>query len=187
MIIDEALQLAQESGWSKVTVRAIAERLNYAPPVLYQHFENKDHLTITLLERGFNELHAMLDVAEKSSENPSQKLLALGLARFQFAHESRALHSLMYSTDSPHWFKSKVALGMCQTRESIIANLMAITGDRQKSQELFTHFVALIKGYTFFATELPAETACERFFYHTDPKIALERALTLFLQSIEPQ
>lgn len=184
-IIDEALQLAQETGWSKVTVRAIAERLKYAPPVLYQHFENKDHLTMALLEKGFSELYAMLDAAEQSSENASEKLLAIGLGRFAFAHEKRALHSLMYSTNSPHWFKLKVADGMCQTRETIIKLLSEITGDSERSKELFTNFIAIVKGYTFFATELPTESACQRFFPNTEPKEALKRALNLFLQSIE--
>ncbi|MEM9052952.1 MAG: helix-turn-helix domain-containing protein, partial [Bacteroidota bacterium] len=51
-IIAEALSLASEEGWKKVTVRAIASRLGYQPPVLYQFFKNKDDLIRSILLEG---------------------------------------------------------------------------------------------------------------------------------------
>lgn len=185
-IISEALNLAKEEGWKKVTVRAIAARLDYKPPVLYQFFDNKDHLIQTILENGFETLSTSLLEARMSQDNPEEKLLAMAKARFRFATEHAALHSLMFTTDNPAWFRKTVFSGMCQTREIVTSLIQEISGRADQCLDLVTNFISLIKGYTFFATELPADLAKSQFFGLKTPEEALAEAMTRFINSIQP-
>ncbi len=186
-IISEAIDLAREQGWSKVTVRAIAGRLNYKPPVLYQYFENKDALTRSIVERGFDLLHYSVVEAVEAETSSDEKLLALAVARFRFAKENEAMHSLMFATDSPEWFKKTVFDGMCKGREIAKRLMKEIACREDECMDLITNFIALIKGYTFFATQLPPDLARERFFGDTDAEEALREAMTRFITSIKPQ
>ncbi len=185
-ILAEAIALAKEEGWKKVTVRAITERLNYKPPVLYQFFDNKDHLIQTILENGFEILSTSMKEARMSAEEPKDQLLAMAQARFRFATEHVALHSLMFTTDNPAWFKKTVFSGMCQNREIVKTLLQEISGRNDECLDLVTNFISLIKGYTFFATELPVELAKSHFFGAQCPEEALAEAIKRFIKSIQP-
>jgi AcrR family transcriptional regulator len=185
-IISEAIDLAKEEGWKKVTVRAISSRLGYQPPVLYQFFDNKDHLIQTILENGFETLTTSLMEARSSQNDPESKLLAMAKARFRFAIEHASLHSLMFKTDSPNWFRETVFSGMCQTREILTTLIQEISGREDECLDLVTNFISLIKGYTFFATELPTELCKSHFFGTKSPEEALAEAMTRFINSIQP-
>ncbi|MEL6653646.1 MAG: helix-turn-helix domain-containing protein [Bacteroidota bacterium] len=51
-IMEAALEIAREESWEKVTIRKIADRILYTPPIVYEHFKNKDDLLKQLVERG---------------------------------------------------------------------------------------------------------------------------------------
>jgi AcrR family transcriptional regulator len=185
-LISEAIALAKEVGWKKVTVRAITDRLNYKPPVLYQFFDNKDHLIQTILETGFETLNTSLKEARTSEADADGKLLAMARARFRFATDHPAMHSLMFTTDTPNWFRETVFTGMCQTREIVTSLIQEISGREDQCLDLVTNFISLIKGYTFFATELPADLAKSQFFGLKTPDEALAEAMKRFINSIQP-
>lgn len=107
-------------------------------------------------------------------------------ARFRFAIEHAALHSLMFKTDSPNWFRETVFSGMCQTREIVTSLIQEISGREDECLDLITNFISLIKGYTFFATELPTELCKSHFFGTKSPEEALAEAMTRFINSIQP-
>lgn len=43
-ILDAAREIALAEGWRNVTMRKIAERIEYSHPAIYDYFENKDVL-----------------------------------------------------------------------------------------------------------------------------------------------
>ena len=185
-ILAEAIALAKEEGWKKVTVRSITERLEYKPPVLYQFFDSKDHLIQTILESGFEVLSTSMKEARMTAKEPKDQLLAMAQARFRFALEHAALHSLMFTTDNPAWFRKTVFSGMCQNRNNVTALIQEISGREDECLDLVTNFISLIKGYTFFATELPSDLAKSHFFGTKTPEEALAEAMTRFINSIQP-
>ena len=48
-ILDAARGIAVAEGWRSVTIRKIAERIEYSPPVIYEHFDSKDELVAEYL------------------------------------------------------------------------------------------------------------------------------------------
>lgn len=52
-ILDAARRLFVTEGFGNVTVRRIAEQIDYSPSAIYGYFENKDEIFLELAEEGF--------------------------------------------------------------------------------------------------------------------------------------
>ncbi|WP_084049414.1 TetR/AcrR family transcriptional regulator [Deinococcus hopiensis] len=55
-ILRAALRLAERGGWSAVTLCRVAQEIAYAPPIIDQHFANKEAALQALMEQSFTEL-----------------------------------------------------------------------------------------------------------------------------------
>lgn len=55
-ILTAARELFQRGGYEDTTMRAVADRIDYTPTVIYQHFENKDALISALVADDFRAL-----------------------------------------------------------------------------------------------------------------------------------
>ncbi|MFJ8746922.1 TetR/AcrR family transcriptional regulator [Embleya sp. NPDC127516] len=99
-LLTAAREIADESGgFEKVTMRAVADRVGYTAPILYQSFANKQALLIGLLDVGFAELADRLGRAQ-SPELPHGSTSALGpiaAAYWEFASGNPHLYRLMHS------------------------------------------------------------------------------------------
>jgi len=92
-LLATARSIAAEEGWQAVTIRRIAERLEYASPILYQHFAGKDALLLELVRVGFREVTEVLRAA--GEQPPERGLEALALGYWDFAFASRELYQAM--------------------------------------------------------------------------------------------
>ncbi len=184
-IKEVAIELAREDGWNKLTVRALADKMGYTPPILYQHFQNKDHLLSEIIAEGFEQLYASVKAAANETASPSEALVAVARARFRFAERHNALHSLMFATGCPCWQREATFKGMMQAGALITELLQSISGRTDDCHDLKTNVVALIKGYTYFATEMPDDAASRQFFPDLKPEDALAQAMERFIISIQ--
>lgn len=50
-IVDAAVRVVREEGWSSLTVRRLAERLGVTDPALYRHFRSKGELALAIADR----------------------------------------------------------------------------------------------------------------------------------------
>ncbi len=92
-----ARRLAAEQGWSAVTIRRLAERLDYASPILYQHFDGKDGLLRALVIVGFEQIAQEL---RRAAEAPlDRRLDALAQAYWDFAFSAPELYQAMNGLD----------------------------------------------------------------------------------------
>ncbi len=55
-ILDAARELIRESGYGKLTIRKIADRIEYSPMSLYTHFADKHDILVALAQEGFAKL-----------------------------------------------------------------------------------------------------------------------------------
>lgn len=92
-LLATARSIAAEEGWQAVTIRKIADRLSYAPPILYQHFANKDALLLELMSFGFEEVAAQL--AQVSDGKDGELVPAIGEVVWHFAFTSPELYQVM--------------------------------------------------------------------------------------------
>ena len=94
-ILKAALTIAERESWSAVTIRKIADEIDYTSPIIYQHFDNKEAALQALIEQGFNDLETSMRRALMDND-PETRLLALGRAYLHFARDHRRLYELMH-------------------------------------------------------------------------------------------
>ncbi|MET8652194.1 MULTISPECIES: TetR/AcrR family transcriptional regulator [Nocardia] len=100
-IIDVARELAESQGWEAVTVRKLAERIEYSQPVLYSHFTGKAAIVTAVAVEGIIDLTAALRAAEATATTPAEALERVTRAYLDFAAANPALYDAMFvlSTD----------------------------------------------------------------------------------------
>lgn len=97
--LNAAIRLAEKGGWSSVSIRRVAEAIEYSTTKIYDLFENKDQMVLELLRKGFAMLAEQLEHARQSSTDPHEQLIALSNAYCQFAWNNGAYYRIMYGMD----------------------------------------------------------------------------------------
>ncbi|MGV9411963.1 TetR/AcrR family transcriptional regulator [Nocardia sp. NPDC003693] len=95
-IVDTARELAETQGWDAVTVRKLAEAIEYSQPVLYSHFAGKDAIVTAVAEQGFAELAVAARELRTGADTPEQALVLVAEGYLAFARESSALYDAMF-------------------------------------------------------------------------------------------
>src|SRR3954454_23421584 len=87
-IVAAARAIAEREGWGAVTIRRLADEIEYSQPVLYSHFANRDAIVAAVAVEGFKEITAtLLEAAGRSTgqrdalENVATTYLAFALGR----------------------------------------------------------------------------------------------------------
>lgn len=101
-ILEAALTLAKSGGWNAVTIRKIAEAIEYTPPIVYEYFQNKDDLFWEIILLGFQKLLKQGKKHIEKTDDPKEQLLMVSLAHWDFAFENRELYQLMFSLERPY-------------------------------------------------------------------------------------
>ena len=108
-ILDTAREIARTEGWSNVSLRKIADRIEYSHAALYVYFESKEALFVAVLREGFRLLLQDLQAAKSTADTPEKALLNVALAYWRFAWRSPELYKVMYGLDG-------VPFGVIETR-----------------------------------------------------------------------
>ncbi|HEY8920939.1 MAG TPA: TetR/AcrR family transcriptional regulator [Chitinophaga sp.] len=100
-ILDAAWHLVHEEGWAALSIRKIAEAIEYSVPVVYDHFENKDAIIAEFNKKGFQLLENQLRTARQQHTDAEQQLEAIGRAYWDFAFQHKQYYQLMFSLGIP--------------------------------------------------------------------------------------
>jgi len=96
-ILDAARELFAREGYERVTMRAIAQAIEYSPTAIYHHFEDKDDLVMALCEDDFGRLLGALR-ATPPPEDAVERVRQLGRAYARFALEHPNHYRFMFMT-----------------------------------------------------------------------------------------
>ncbi|HUP59342.1 MAG TPA: TetR/AcrR family transcriptional regulator [Thermoanaerobaculia bacterium] len=100
LILDAARELFVAEGYEAVTMRRIADRIEYSPTAIYFHFRDKETLLHEICDADFLELAQQFGDAAKIAD-PIEKLKETGLAYFRFGVEFPNHYRLMFMTPHP--------------------------------------------------------------------------------------
>jgi AcrR family transcriptional regulator len=100
-ILDAARELFAAEGYDAVTMRKIAEKIEYSATAIYQHFADKDALVAELCRHDFRSFAAHFGRAA-AEEDPVRRLRASGRAYFDFATEYPQHYRLMFMAAHPN-------------------------------------------------------------------------------------
>jgi AcrR family transcriptional regulator len=99
-ILASARELFLLKGFEATTIRNIAEKIEYSPSTIYQHFKDKNEIFYTIHTDAFSELVRYLNASD-IHKNPMDQLIALGQIYIQFALENPELYDLMFIMEAP--------------------------------------------------------------------------------------
>jgi AcrR family transcriptional regulator len=96
-ILAAARRIAFHEGWNAVSIRKIAEVIEYSPPTIYEHFTNKEAILLALMVEGVTLLIADLRRVQDTAADPQAALLAMARAYLQFAWQHPELYQVMHA------------------------------------------------------------------------------------------
>ncbi len=97
-ILDAARKIVKREGFGALTVRRIADAIEYAPGTLYLYFENRDAIARELSFEGFRKLLETFAPAEAMGD-PLARLEAIGRAYVRFGMENPEMYRLVFLED----------------------------------------------------------------------------------------
>src|SRR3970282_1707386 len=100
-ILDTAGQIVDSEGWQALSIRRIADAIEYSVPVIYDHFENKEAIQYEFTIRGFRLLNEQLRGAKAQFSDPGRQLEAMAYAYWRFAFDNKEYYQLMYGLGLP--------------------------------------------------------------------------------------
>jgi AcrR family transcriptional regulator len=100
-ILNAAWQIVAEDGWQALSIRKIAEAIEYSVPVIYDHFASKEAILLEFTKQGFRMLNEELIKAKKRSTDPEKQIEAMAYSYWEFAFEHKAYYQVMYGLGMP--------------------------------------------------------------------------------------
>ena len=100
MILDASMKLFIEQGYDNVTIRKIADIIEYSPTTVYLYFKDKDEIFYHLHEQGFTIL-ADINKNLAGIDNPLTRLHKMGDNYLQFGLENPEYYDIMFIQRAP--------------------------------------------------------------------------------------
>ena len=100
-ILEAAQDIVLKEGWQALSLRKIAEAIDYSVPVIYDHFINKEALLLEFVKEGFGLLNTKLETAKHSGDDPEMQIKAIGNAYLKFASDHKEYYRLMFGLGIP--------------------------------------------------------------------------------------
>jgi AcrR family transcriptional regulator len=98
-ILEASLEIVKEDGWQALSMRKIADKIEYTAPIIYEYFANKEGILLELTRKGNGILLQELKDAKARFENPEKQLEAMWIAYWDFAFKHTQLYQLMFGVD----------------------------------------------------------------------------------------
>jgi AcrR family transcriptional regulator len=130
-ILVAAREIASTEGWRGVTIRKIAARVEYSPPVIYEYFNSKEDLLLELVREGYAGQLRAIEKARNSSDDPEEALLAMARAWCRFAFESPDLYQVMYGLGGVSFPVAELEKGgekIAETIAEVLAEVLVKNG-----------------------------------------------------------
>jgi AcrR family transcriptional regulator len=139
-ILDASMKLFVEQGYENVSIRKIADLIEYSPTTVYLYFKDKNEILFNLHEMGFQKM-AEYTADLWSIKNPLVRLHKMGEYYIQFGLENPAFYDLMFILKAPmealqcmdancEWKSGDQALGrLKETLQECMDKNLIIKGD----------------------------------------------------------
>ena len=95
-ILDAARDLFVSHGYHNVSIRKIAERIEYSPAAIYGYFPSKDDIFLALAEEGFRLLFAFGGSPRPREADPIDELRAMFWRYYEFSKVHPEYFALMF-------------------------------------------------------------------------------------------
>ena len=95
-ILDAARELFVSHGYQEVSIRKIAERIEYSPAAIYSYFPSKDDIFFALAEDGFRLLFSYGAAPRRAPADPMDAIRAMFWRYYEFSKKHPEYFALMF-------------------------------------------------------------------------------------------
>jgi AcrR family transcriptional regulator len=178
-ILDVAKDIAATDGWQNVTIRKICDRIHYTAPVIYQYFESKEMILLSLRQEGMSQVYTIFEEVDKKHSDANKRLIEYGFAWWHFALNNPELYQVMYNLQGAVC----TGTGGQSTVISFYHTAFAAINRKAKRSEKFRlelcdHLIAVIHGFIMMRMVNKIRSGNE----HSEQ--VYKHALQRFIQSI---
>jgi AcrR family transcriptional regulator len=99
-ILDAALEIIHESGPAALSMRTLADRIDYSPAGLYEYFGSKEEIIAAVCEEGQRTLYEAMERVDAALP-PVEHLHGIGKAYIGFALEHPDYFLMMFTVVQP--------------------------------------------------------------------------------------
>lgn len=96
-IVKIAKSIARREGWHAVSIRKIADAIEYSAPIVYEYFDSKDVLLDEIRKEGFRHLYQEYERILNLYRDPEKRLYEISLAQWAFAQEQPEIYEVMFN------------------------------------------------------------------------------------------
>lgn len=140
-ILKAAWQIVEKEGWQVLSIRKIAEAIEYSSPVIYDHFQNKEAILLEFTKEGFRILNERLEKAKAQFTDPAKQLEAMAFAYWHFAFDNKEYYQLMYGLGMPSCEMVRNITELSTFTELIMSSLKEmINSSNKKDADAFLKF-----------------------------------------------
>jgi AcrR family transcriptional regulator len=145
-ILDASLQIAKEEGWPALSMRKIADAIEYTAPIIYEYFSNKEAILLELTRKGFLILARDIKAAKEKHRLPEKQLEAMWLAYWNFAFSEKELYQVMFGVDVNCCEMAQI-MPEAEVPYTLVSEVVAvIMADKQPTEDEIC-----VKYYTFWS------------------------------------
>lgn len=98
-ILKAAFEIVKEEGWIGLSMRKIADRIEYTAPIIYEYFTNKEAILNELTRIGFKDLDEVLTEAQEAHSSAEAQLEAMWMAFWEFGLHNREIYQVMFGVE----------------------------------------------------------------------------------------
>ncbi|GGC43358.1 TetR family transcriptional regulator [Parapedobacter defluvii] len=184
-ILTTAWHIVKEEGWQSLSIRKIADAIQYSVPVIYDYFENKEAILLEFGKQGFERVIAELKAAKASSSDPAEQLKAIADAYWAFAFANKEYYQLMWGMSAPSCEMDKCMPERSVFRDLVMASIIEIIekanpGDAENNACLKYHtFWSILHGLISIKMVAPADDTEQL------NKLVLDDAITGFIKNLK--
>ncbi|OYD42034.1 TetR/AcrR family transcriptional regulator [Sphingobacterium cellulitidis] len=100
-------EIVENEGWAALSIRKIADAIEYSVPVIYKHFENKEAISAYFVQEGFQKLLQSMDQEIQADKAIAIKIDQLAKAYWLFAVAHPKHYEIMFGLGIPTCEKTR--------------------------------------------------------------------------------
>jgi AcrR family transcriptional regulator len=147
-ILAAARSIGIRMGWKAVTIRAVAQRLGYTSPLLYEHFRDKQEILTELAIEG--QIALAGELLRSLPADPYPAVLTMVERYWSFMLENQQLYRLMNGMDGVLIERDEVTAVAQRNFEAatriVRAWLVTTHGDGSRAELVFEDLWAILHG-----------------------------------------
>ncbi|MGF7214226.1 AcrR family transcriptional regulator [Spirosoma lacussanchae] len=162
-IMVTAKTIARREGWQAVSIRKIADAIEYSAPIVYEYFDSKDVLLNEIRNEGFSYLYQEYDRILKLYRDPEKRLYEISLIQWDFAQQQPEIYQVMYSLEGAYCsmpvYQSDIVQAVSDKVSEIICSF--IPKSKESIRRLFFEWWSISHGLISMAMMLKDEQSIE--------------------------